>query len=143
MRSLLLTIALVLPLAAAAPARAAPPPAAKIDKVAQSISGSETYVPTFGLRASVARGFEVYGMISVDAGLDVPTAAARKRVQSQRPRVFDAMRAAVSSYASTSYTPGAAPDADMLRARMQKAVDTVLGKGEATVALASVIVFAK
>ena len=54
---------------------------------------------------------------------------------------FSALRDAVLNYASLSYVPGERPDADILRARMQKAVDQVLGKGEARVALASVIVF--
>jgi hypothetical protein len=36
---------------------------------------------------------------------------------------------------------GEKPDVDVLSARLQKAVDQVLGKGAARVALASVIVF--
>ena len=51
------------------------------------------------------------------------------------------MRDAVLNYASLSYIPGERPDFDILRARLQKAVDQVLGKGEARVTLASVIVF--
>ncbi len=45
------------------------------------------------------------------------------------------------NYASLSYVIGERPDADILRARMQKAADQVLGKGEARLALACVIVF--
>jgi hypothetical protein len=51
------------------------------------------------------------------------------------------MRDAVLNYASLSYVVGERPDFDILRARLQKAADQVLGKGEAKVALASVIVF--
>jgi hypothetical protein len=58
-----------------------------------------------------------------------------------KPRLMSSMREAVLSYASLSYVVGERPDADMLRARLQKAVDQVLGKDAAKVALASVIVF--
>jgi hypothetical protein len=79
----------------------------------------------------------------VDAGLDVPKPETRKKVEAMKPRVMSDMRDALSGYASLSYIVGEKPDADMLRARLQKAVDGVLGKGEARVALASVIVFQK
>lgn len=129
---------------AAGVAEAEPPPAStKLDTDDQSklISGSEHYVPTFGLRASIARGFKVSGVLAVDAGLDVPSEATRKLCASLRPRLMSALRDAILNYASVSYVVGERPDADLLRARMQKAVDQVLGKGEARVALASVLVF--
>ncbi len=128
---------------AAAPALAAPPapPKPEIDPQARRITGSEAYVPTFGLRASITRGFNVYGVLSVDAGLDVPDAKVRKRVEAIKPRIVSSMHDAVSSYASLSYVIGDRPDADMVRARLQKAVDSILGQGQATVALANVIVF--
>ena len=53
------------------------------------------------------------------------------------------MRDAVLTYASLSYVDGQKPDADMLEIRLQKAVDGLLGPGEARVALASVIVYPK
>ena len=122
---------------------AAPPaaPSAEMDPQAKRITGSDNYVPTFGLRASIARGFKVYGVLAVDAGLDVPKEQIRKLCVSIRPRLISAMRDAILNYASLSYIVGEKPDVDMLAARLQKAVDGVLGKGEARVALASVIVF--
>ncbi len=129
---------------AAGGAAASPPPApAKpdMDPQAKRITGSEHYVPTFGLRASISRGFKVAGVLAVDAGLDVPKDETRKMCDAIRPRLISALRDAVLNYASLSYVVGERPDADILRARMQKAVDQVLGKGEARVALASVIVF--
>jgi hypothetical protein len=128
-----------------APALAEPPSKAKVevDPQAKRITGSEAYVPTFGLRASISHGFNVSGVLAVDAGLDVPSAKMRKRVEQLRPRLMSEMRDAVLNYASLSYIVGDKPDADMLSARMQKAVDGVLGPGEARVALASVIVYSK
>jgi hypothetical protein len=137
-------IALLLAALAASPAAASPPPVAQkaeVDPQAKRITGSEQYVPTFGLRASVARGLKVYGVMAVDAGLDVPEESSRTLAGAIRPRLMSSMREALLSYASLSYVVGEKPDADILRARLQKAVDQVLGKGQAKVALASVIVF--
>ena len=81
------------------------------------------------------------GVLAVDAGLDIPKEEMRKLAESIRPRLISQMRDAVLNYASLSYVVGERPDIVMLRAKLQKAVDQVLGKGHATVALASVIVF--
>ena len=128
-----------------APVQAAPPasspPRDETDPQAKRITGSETYEPTFGLRASIARGFKVHGVLAVDAGLDVPDPKMVKKVEAMKPRIMSSMREAVLSYASLSYVVGERPDADMLRVRLQKAVDQVLGKDAVKVALASVIVF--
>ena len=126
--------------------RQAPPPAApkqEMDPQAKRITGSENYVPTFGLRASITRGFNIHGVLAVDAGLDIPNPKSRKRVESIKPRLMSTMRDVVLNYASLAYVIGDKPDAEMLRVRLQKAVDQLVGKGEATVALASVIVFAQ
>ena len=90
-----------------------------------------------------ARGFKLHGVLAVDAGLDVPKEEARKTCAAIRPRLTSAMRDAILNYASLSYVVGEKPDVDILSARLQKAVDGVLGKGLARVALASVIVFDK
>ena len=136
-------LALLLAAAVADRAAAAPPPASKdeTDPQAKRITGSDNYVPTFGLRASIARGFKVHGVLAVDAGLDVPKEQTRKLAAALRPRLISAMRDAVMNYASLTYVVGERPDVDILAARLQKVADTVLGKGEARVALASVIVF--
>jgi hypothetical protein len=126
--------------AAAAPPAAAKPTAAE-DPQAKRITGSANYFPTFGLRASISHGFKVNGVLAVDAGLDIPKEDMRKLAESIRPRLISQMRDAVLTYASLSYVVGERPDIVMLRAKLQKAVDQVLGKGVATVALASVIVF--
>ena len=139
-----LIAALAATLSMAAPAAAAPPAAPakpEIDPQAKRITGSEHYVPTFGLRATISRGYMVHGVLSVDAGLDAPDAKIRKHVEAVKPRLMSAMREAVLNYAALSYVIGERPDADILRVRLQKAVDAVLGKGQAQIALASVIVF--
>jgi hypothetical protein len=127
-----------------APALAEPPPGKQeADPQAKRITGSENYIATFGLRASISHGYSVSGVLAVDAGLDVPSPKTRKQVEALKPRIISEMRDAVLGYASLSYVDGQKPDADMLEIRLQKAVDGVLGPGEARVALASVIVYAK
>ena len=137
-------LALLLASAVVGRASAAPPPAspsAETDPQAKRITGSDNYVPTFGLRASIARGFKVHGVLAVDAGLDVPKEQTRKLAQAIRPRLISAMRDAVMNYASLTYVVGERPDVEILASRLQKVADSVLGKGESRIALASVIVF--
>jgi hypothetical protein len=145
-RVLPILLAASLAIASGSPAFAAPPAgdkkeAAGPDPRAVRITGSQNYLPTFGLRASITRGFSVHGVIAVDAGLDIPSEKARKKAEAVMPRITSAMRDAVLSYASLSYILGDRPDTDMLYVRMQKAVDGVLGPDQAKVAIASVIVF--
>jgi hypothetical protein len=139
-------LALLLAAAMAGRASAAPPAAEskpESDPQAKRITGSDKYVPTFGLRASIMRGFSVHGVMAVDAGLDVPKEQSRKQCEAIRPRLTAAMRDAILNYASLTYVVGERPDTDILSARLQKAVDSVLGRGEARVAIASVIVYEK
>ena len=139
--ALIAALAVALPVDVAGAAPPAPAAKAEMDPGAKRITGSDKYVPTFGLRASITRGRHVHGVLAVDAGLDIPSDKVRKRVEAVRPTLMNTMREVVLNYASLAYVIGDRPDADMLLIRLQKAVDTVLGKGEARVALASVIVF--
>ena len=144
MRSQLASAVLFGLTALAAPASGEPPAGKpEVDPQAKRITGSENYIPTFGLRASISHGFSVSGVIAVDAGLDVPSPKTRKRVDALKPRLMSEMRDAVLTYASLSYVDGKKPDVDILEIRLQKAVDGVLGQGEARVTLASVIVYPK
>lgn len=121
---------------------APPPPAAPAgDPAAIRITGSENYIPTFGLRASISRGFGVAGVLAVDAGLDIPNRKDRQQASALKPRIVNALRDAVLNYASKSYIIGERPNLEILRGQMQRSVDAILGPEKATVALASVIVF--
>ena len=112
-----------------------------IDPLARKITGSPNYVSMFGIRATITQEFSVNGFMAVDAGLDIKDGRVRKQVNAIRPRIMDAMRMSLAAYANGPYRMGEAPNLDILRARMQRAVDRQLGKGQAQVVLASVIVF--
>ncbi len=113
------------------------------DPLAKKITGSEDYVPMFGIRASVSFGFTVSGVIQVDAGLHVVDSKVRKRIDAIRPRINDALRRAVTNYANGPYRDGQVPNLDVLRARMQRAMDKQVGAGNAQVMLASVIIISR
>ena len=81
------------------------------------------------------KGSRYLAFIAVDAGLDIESAKVRRQVQAIRPRVIDAMRQSLSSYANRNYIMGEAPNLEMMRGRMQRAVDRLLGPGEATVSV--------
>ena len=94
--------------AGASPPPPAAPPRSRIRR-AKRITGSENYVPTFGLRASITRGRKIHGVLTVDAGLDVPNEKMRKFVEGVRPRLMNSMREVVLNYASLSYGLGERP----------------------------------
>lgn len=138
------TCALALSLAlVASPAFAAGKPAAAkgaVNEAAQRITVAESYVPQFGLTATVSANYARAGMITVDAGLDVPDAALRAKLQKMGPRVRDTLRTALAEYANTHYRPGAAPDPDTIARVLQLAINRETGSQGAKVLLANVMV---
>jgi flagellar basal body-associated protein FliL len=140
-RSALLAAALAVPLAFAPAALAAgKTKGAPNDEAARRISAAESYIPQFGLSATVSANYSRAGMIMVDAGLDVPDAALRARLSKSGPRVRDALRSAIAEYANTHFRPGGSPDPDTIARMMQIAIDREVGQPGAKVLLANVIV---
>ena len=135
-------LALVVALAAS-PAFAAGKPAAAGGvnaTAARRITAAESYMPQFGLTATVSANYARAGMITVDAGLDVPDPALRAKLQKMAPRVRDALRSALADYANTHYRPGAAPDPDTIARMLQFSINRETGGQGAKVVLANVMV---
>jgi flagellar basal body-associated protein FliL len=107
---------------------------------ARRITSADSYVPQFGLVATITIDSAQRGIFMVDAGLDVPDAALRARVQKMQPVVRDALRTALAEFVATRYRPGTAPDADLLKRMFQQAIDRALGAPGAVVVLANVLV---
>ncbi|MBY0565079.1 MAG: hypothetical protein K2P58_12955 [Hyphomonadaceae bacterium] len=105
----------------------------------ERLTSAESYLPLPTLSAGVLQRFSTRGTIVVDAGLDIPDAALRRRAQLNGPRLRDALRTALATYAQTYYRDRTPPNLDQLTRMMQLAVDGTLGAAGARVLLANVI----
>ncbi len=134
-RGLVLAALAALAAPAAASGGAAPAPATRQER----LTSAESYVPMPTLSAGVLLRNSTAGTIVVDMGLDVPDAALRRRAALNAPRLHDALRTAISTYATTYYRDRTAPDPVALTRFMQQAVDRVLGGAGARALLANII----
>jgi hypothetical protein len=105
----------------------------------ERLTSAESFLPQPTLSSSVLQRHSTAGTIIVDMGLDVPDAELRRRAQVNAPRVRDALRTALATYASTYYRDRRAPDPTTLTRLLQQAVDRVLGAQGAQVLLVNVI----
>lgn len=126
---------------AAAPALAQPSSGGSggASREQQRLTSADSFVPLPTLSTAVLAHSRARGTIVVDIGLDVPDATLRRRVQSLQPRLVDALRTALSTYAATYYRHRTAPDPETITRLMQTAVNRTMGGAGARVLLANVI----
>ncbi len=124
--------------AAAGPTGASAPEQAPASRQ-ERLTSAESFLPMPTLSAGVLQRHASRGAMVVDMGLDIPDAALRRRAQLNGPRIRDALRTALATYASTYYRDRTAPDPETLTRLMQQAVDRVLGAQGAQVLLVNVI----
>jgi hypothetical protein len=105
----------------------------------ERLTSAQSYVPVPTLSASVLQRTSTRGTIVVDMGLDIPDAELRRLAQVHAPRVRDALRTALSTYASTYYRDRTPPDPATLTRLMQQSIDRVLGGEGAQVLLVNII----
>lgn len=105
----------------------------------ERLTSAESYVPMPTLSSAVLQRNAARGTLVVDMGLDVSDATLRNRVRAQAPRLRDALRTALATYASTYYRDRTAPDPAQLTRLMQTAVDRTMGASGARVLLANII----
>lgn len=105
----------------------------------ERLTSAESWVPLPTLSAGVLQRYSSSGTLVVDCGLDVPDEALRRRANLNAPRVRDALRTALSSYATTYYRDRTAPDPITLTRIMQQAVDRTLGSPGARVMMVNII----
>jgi hypothetical protein len=91
------------------------------------------------LSAGVLQRQSTQGTLVVDMGLDVPDEELRRRARLNGPRIRDALRTALATYANTYYRDRTAPDPTALTRLMQQSVDRVLGAAGARLLLANII----
>ena len=105
----------------------------------ERLTSAESFVPLPTLSAGVLLRHSTQGTIVVDMGLDIPDAALRQRARLNEPRLRDALRTALATYAQTYYRDRTRPDPTQLTRLMQNAVDRTLGAAGARVLLVNII----
>lgn len=105
----------------------------------ERLTSAESFVPQPTFSATVIQRYSSQGTIVVDMGLDIQDEALRRRAQLNAPRVRDALRTAIATYALTYYRDRTAPDTNQLTRLLQQATDRVLGGQGAQVLLVNII----
>jgi flagellar basal body-associated protein FliL len=105
----------------------------------ERLTSAESFVPMPTLSAGVLQRHSALGTIVVDMGLDIPDEDLRWRAQANAPRLRDALRTALATYASTYYRDRTAPSPTELTRIMQQSIDRVLGEQGARVLLVNII----
>ena len=101
--------------------------------------GGITYIQFPTLTATIFRSDGHRGVLTVEAGVDVPNGALRARVNLSGPRLRAAYVAFLQSYVY-SLGPGAPPNPDYLSVALQKETDRVLGQPGAHLLLGAMLV---
>jgi len=105
----------------------------------ERLTSAESFIPIPTLSAGVLQRHMAHGTIVLDMGIDVPDADLRRRAQLNAPRLRDALRTALASYASTYYRDRTAPEPLVLSRLLQQAIDRTLGAAGARVLLVNII----
>lgn len=102
-------------------------------------ASTNSYVAFPTVTASVMRVGGRRGVMTVEAGVDVPDAALRTRAQQATPRLRAAWNTVVQRNA-VSLLPGTPPDVERLSRELQAATNSVLGRAGGKVLLGTVMV---
>lgn len=103
-------------------------------------TASQVYLAAAPVSTTLTQNFQLKGLLQVDAGFDIPNDKLRARASSLAPRLRDAMREALSQYASIYQIPGGVPDADRIKTMLQAAADKALGEKGARLVVVSIMV---
>ena len=103
------------------------PGAALAEGATKKKGGGITYIQFPTLTATIFRSDGHRGVLTVEAGVDVPNGALRARVNLSAPRLRAAYVQFLQSYVY-SLGPGAPPNPDYLSVALQKETDRVLGQ---------------
>ena len=101
--------------------------------------GGETFIQLQPLTATVIRADGRRGVMTVEAGVDVPDDGLRERTDQSTPRLRAAFAQVLQIYAS-GLPGGAVPNADYLARELQRQTDVVLGRPGAHLLLGTILV---
>jgi hypothetical protein len=106
---------------------------------AKKKGGGITYIQFPTLTATILRSNGQRGVLTVDAGVDVPNSALRARVNLSEPRLRAAYVQLLQAYV-WQLGPGAPPNPDYLSMALQRETDRVLGQPGAHLLLGAMLV---
>ncbi|HUZ11311.1 MAG TPA: hypothetical protein VMU93_00480 [Caulobacteraceae bacterium] len=101
--------------------------------------GGESFIQMETLDATVTRADGQRGVMTIDAGLDVPDAGLRARARASMPLLLSAFGDVARTYAA-GLPPGAVPNADYLSFELQRQTDRILGRPGAHLLLGTILV---
>jgi hypothetical protein len=105
----------------------------------ERLTSADSWLPVPTLSASIVTRTSTSGTIVVDMGIDVPDAGLRRRANANGPRLRDALRTALSTYANTYYRQHTAPDPATITRLLQQAIDQTLAVPGGRVLLVNII----
>jgi hypothetical protein len=127
--------------AAAAPSSAPAPDEPAGDESRRALSDADSYVRLPSVQASIRdRTRRMRGSLQVSLALDAPRGRTRSLIEERRVFLRDAYNETLLLYASRIYRWGDVPDADMIGMLLQQDTDRLLGEGQATVVLDTVMI---
>lgn len=101
--------------------------------------GGQSFLPMPALTATVMRVNGRRGVLTVEAGLDVPDTTLRTRAEGSLPRLRDAYVRFLMAYGA-SVPAGAPPSPDIIASQLQRATDETLGKPGAKLLIGTILV---
>lgn len=131
---LALVLALLVPFAGTAPARAA----ASRQMAPHRITQLESYMTLQPMYATILDDGRPVGLLLVAIGLNVPDAQLRAKTQRALPLLRDAYVRNLVSFAAVAVRRWKQPDVNMISARLQRATDRTLQTSGAQVLLSQV-----
>ncbi|MBS0385479.1 MAG: hypothetical protein JSS00_09030 [Proteobacteria bacterium] len=105
----------------------------------ERLTSADSWLPMPTLAACILNRTSTSGTIIVDMGIDVPDANLRRHAAANGPRIRDALRTALSTYANAYYRNRTAPDPATITRLLQQAVDQTLGASGGRVLLVNII----
>jgi hypothetical protein len=101
--------------------------------------GGLSYIQFQTLTATLLRGGGRRGVLTVEAGVDVPEAGLRARAAASQPRLRAAYVQFLGAYAG-GLSPGSPPDADYIARQLQALTNQVLGRPGAKLLIGTILI---
>jgi flagellar basal body-associated protein FliL len=105
----------------------------------ERLTSADSWLPMPTLSAFILNRTSIDATIIVDMGIDVPDATLRRHANANSPRIRDALRTALTTYANTYYRIHTAPDPATITRLLQQAVDQTLGAQGGRVLLVNIM----